>query len=325
MKKNSKKRNKIIGTIAAIVSIIGVIWAIFFQGNSNNSNSYGDQSPVITNAKGDIKIEYNNYSQNDYKGINYSATNYSNEHKEEVKYIKYSTTKSKNQLYSSLTAEIDGQTYILIDDKEEYCLNIIEQKDFDNNNSIDVLVEHITACGGNCCANSYFFYTYIGDGHFIKTDEFGYSWNDPIIEKWKGYWSVYVTSENEGVNNNPPVEKKERFILDGYMIVKVEESKRMSIKTEVELTSDKFDYNKKDETLKLLYDLNFDDTNDTIIASFWPRWGRMFWEIHFSDKKIYKSGIGAKRLGILKTSSLGCLDLVIDQDLVLKWNGKEYK
>ncbi len=325
MKKNVKKRNQIIGLIAAIATIIGVVWAIFFQSNSETSNSYGDQSPIIKNTKGDVRIEYNAYSINNYKGSLYKIDDGFKKIIKGGNNIKYSIEKIDNQLYNSLIAEINGQSYVLIDYKDENCLNIIDQRDFDSNNTIDVLVEHVTACGGNCCGNSYFFYTYLGDGHFIKTEEFGYSWSDPLIEEWKGFWSVYVTSENEGVNNDPPVEKKERYVLDGYMIVKVEESERMSIKSVAEITSDRFDYNEKDKTITLLYDLNIDNVKDTIIASFWPRWGRMFWEIHFGNGNIFRSGIGAKRLGVLKTKTNGYIDLVIDQDNILKWTGTEYK
>jgi hypothetical protein len=127
---------------------------------------------------------------------------------------------------------------------------------------VDALVTNITACGGNCCANSFFFYSYLGDGHFQRTSDFGYSWVDPKIEKWKGRWSVVVTSNDEGVNTDAPYEITERYVLDAGKAVKVEESVRKELVAKVEIRSEEFDFNENDETRSLSYDLDGDDIKD---------------------------------------------------------------
>jgi predicted permease len=84
------------------------------------------------------------------------------------------------------------------------CLQIVDQKDFESNGFIEALVAPITACGGNCCPNRFFFVSALGDGRFEAGEEFADSWADPIIEKWKGHWSIVVTSNNEEINLDRP-------------------------------------------------------------------------------------------------------------------------
>src|SRR4029453_4070861 len=114
--------------------------------------------------------------------------------------IEYSIEKSKTGLYDTIHATVNGRTYPLVDEPEKLCLQIVDQKDFDANGSLDVLVSHVIGCGGNCCGNSYFFISFLGDGRFERSAEFGNSWSDPVIEESKGRWSVVVTSSNEGFN-----------------------------------------------------------------------------------------------------------------------------
>src|SRR5205814_2333941 len=116
------------------------------------------------------------------------------------------------------------QTYELISKDEGQCLEVVDQRDYRGGSSQDTLVKLIFGCGGNCCANTFFFYSYVGDGHFEKSDEFGYSWKEPVVERWNGRWSVRVTSVNEGINTNPAREIMERYVLDSGNAVEVEHS-----------------------------------------------------------------------------------------------------
>ena len=69
------------------------------------------------------------------------------------------------------------------------CLQVVDQKDFDGKGFVDALVENITACGGNCCPQSFFLVSYSGGGQCEVSEELADSWRDPVIEKWKGRWS----------------------------------------------------------------------------------------------------------------------------------------
>src|SRR5436853_3121826 len=110
--------------------------------------------------------------------------------------VSYSLTTSNNGFFSTLRATFNGKTSLLISKKREMCLKILAKKDFDGDGLLDALVEKITACGGNCCSNTFFFVSPRPDGHFVVSPEFADSWNDPVIERWKGRWSVVVISDN---------------------------------------------------------------------------------------------------------------------------------
>src|SRR5262249_35471971 len=61
--------------------------------------------------------------------------------------VKYFAKKSRNTLLPNvLMATANGKAYELIGKSKQKCLRLIAQKDFDDNGSLDALVEHITAC-----------------------------------------------------------------------------------------------------------------------------------------------------------------------------------
>jgi serine/threonine protein kinase len=241
------------------------------------------------------------------------------------KAITYATNKSPTKLISSLTATVNGNQYILVDESEETCLSIEAQKDFDGNGTMDALIRHSTACGGICCGDHFFFYSY-ADGHFEKSEEVGYARIDPKVERWRGRWSVLITSNNEGANQFPPEERTERFVLELGKAVLVESSKRESLSADVELKSDVFDMNRDDERYSITADLDGDGSDDRIFGRLWRSWGRMFWWIEFANGKTTpESNTACKRIGVLRTKTGGVLDLVCDQDTVLHWNGTTYQ
>ena len=205
------------------------------------------------------------------------------------------------------------------------CLQIVDQRDFDGNGLIDALVAHITACGGNCCPNQFFFVSALGDDRFEVSEEFADSWVDPIIEKWKGRWSIVVTSSNEGINLDRPVEITQRFILEGGKAVKVDEWRRKDLESIIEMRSEIFSMHDVDEMHSIEYDLDGDGKKDQITGRLWYRWGRILWSVQFADGKKFSSDTGCKRIGVLATKTNGFSDLVCDQDTVLRWNGLEYK
>jgi hypothetical protein len=226
---------------------------------------------------------------------------------------------------STLSATENGKTYLLIDRSKAMCLQVVDQKDFDGHGFIDALVEHIVACGGNCCPDTFFFVSALGGGRFKLSDEFADSRSSPVIEKWEGQWSVVVTSNNEGVNTQRPVEITRRFVLQSGEAVEVEERKRKDMESVVEIRSEMFDLAKVGETHSIEYDLDGDGKKDQIKTTFWARWGRMFWAVEFADGKKFSSDTACKRIGVLKTKTNGVSDLVCDQDTVFRWNGREYR
>ena len=241
--------------------------------------------------------------------------------------ISYSIRQSGDTAFgpSSLLATFNGKTSVLIDKSKGKCLQIVAQRDFNGDGLKDALVENITACGGNCCPNQFFFASARPDGSFVVSDELADSWKDPVIEKWKGRWSVVIVSNNEGVNRERPVEFTRRFALDSGKAVKLEEHQRQDMKAIVEMRSEIFKSDAPEETHSFQYDLDGDGKKDTVTGKLWERWGRVLWTVEFANGKEFSSNDACKRIGVLATKTNGVNDLVCDQDTVLHWNGSEYK
>jgi len=226
---------------------------------------------------------------------------------------------------STLLAAINGKSRVLINKSKGKCLKIVEQRDFDGDGSLDVLVEDITACGGNCCSDKFFFVSARPDGTFAMSREFADSWTDPIIEEWNGHWSVVIVSNNEGVNRERPVEIRRRFVLQGGKAVKVGEHRSKELEAVAEVRSEIFKGDDPEEMHSLQYDLDGDGKADTISGKLWERWGRILWTVEFANGKTFSSNDGCKRIGVLASKTNGVNDLVCDLDMVLRWNGDEYK
>jgi len=237
--------------------------------------------------------------------------------------IQYSVEKSDDSI-SILRATAGGKTYTLIDRSKEMCLAIVDQRDWDGSGLGDALVENITACGGNCCPNSFFFLSALPNGRFAISEDLADSWAEPVIEKWRNQWSVVIVSSNEGYNTDPPVEITRRFILEAGKGVKVEESRRKDMEAIVEMRSAIFQQGADDEH-SIQYDLDGDGKKDVISGELWERWGRINWTVRFADGKQFTSSTACKRIGVLPTKTNGVNDLVCDQDTVFRWNGHEYK
>jgi hypothetical protein len=236
--------------------------------------------------------------------------------------IEYFVEKPGDSLYNILRAKANGKTYTLIDASKEMCLAVADQRDWDGNGLKDALVERITACGGNCCPNSYFFVSAFANGRFELSGDLADSWMDPVIEKWKSAWSVVIVSNNEGINNERPVEFTRRFVLREGKGVKISESRRKDMESVLEMRSEIFKDSNEEHSIE--YDLDGDGKKDRISGKFWDRWGRIIWRVHFANGKEFKTETACKRIGVLKTVSNGVHDLVCDQDDVYRWTGNEY-
>ena len=305
--------------ISSIASIIGLILYFLPNNASISIKTKGDNSPAI-NSAGNVNVEYNNYNGS---VVMPQEQNIKEKNKLRHLTIKYELSESEGLFSKELYANLEDQTYSLIKN-EDICLEIADQKDFDDNGSMDVLLTNVIACGGNCCANSFFFYSYLGDGHFQRSNEFGYSWREPQIEKWKGRWSVLVKSNNEGCNQDEPIETKERYILDDGKAVKVEESERKGLVALIEMKSDEFDMNKNDEVKNIYYDIDNDGVRDKIEGSLWIRWGRINWKVEFSSGKSFVSDFSCKRIGVAKSLTKGVHDIICEMDDVFKWDGNKF-
>ena len=237
--------------------------------------------------------------------------------------IEYSVEKSDDSLFSTLRVAANGKTTTLLDKSKKGCLDVIDQRDWDGNGLTDALVKRITACGGNCCPNSFFFVSALANGRFEISDDLAESWQDPVIEKWKNRWSVVIVSTNAGVNTERPVENTRRFLLQGGKGVKVEESRRKDMPSILEMRSEIF--KGPNDEHSIAYDLDGDGKKDIISGRLWERWGSIIWTVHFANGKHFETSEACKRIGVLTTKTYGVHDLVCDQDTVYHWTGDEYR
>lgn len=238
--------------------------------------------------------------------------------------IRYNVEKAADSMFGALTAVAPDGVHRIVEASEEKCLEVTEQRDFDGDGATDALITHSAACGGNCCPNTFFFVSRRGN-KFVRSDEFADSWSEPPIEKWSGQWSVVVTSNNEGINQDAPVEFTRRFVLKEGKAVMVEERRREDLKSLVEMRSAIFNPTRENEKHSIRYDLDGDGRPDTIEATLWERWGRMFWSVRFGNGREFSSNEACKRIGVLASRTKGVSDLVCDQDKVLHWNGNAYE
>jgi uncharacterized protein YecT (DUF1311 family) len=236
--------------------------------------------------------------------------------------VEYFIEKSDNFSYATLRARANGKVYTLIDKSKQMCLDVVDQRDWDGNGLKDALVERITACGGNCCPNTYFFVSALPGGRFEVSNDLADSWSEPVIEKWKNAWSVVIVSTNEGMNTDRPKEVTRRFVLRNGKGVPVSESQRKDMAAVVEMRSEIF--TKPDDVHSIQFDLDGDGKKDTIDGRFWERWGRIIWSVRFANGKESKSDTACKRIGVLATKTNGVHDLVCDQDSVYRWTGSAY-
>jgi len=238
--------------------------------------------------------------------------------------IEYFVEKSDDSFFGALRARANGKTYTIIDKSKEMCLAVADQRDWDGNSLKDALIERISACGGNCCPNYFFFVSAFPGGRFEISDDLADSWGDPKIEKWKNAWSVVLVSTNEGMNTDRPKEVTRRFILRDGKGLKVSESLLQEMGSIVEMRSEIFKGGDPNEEHIIKYDLDGDGKPDVISGRLWERWGRIIWTVRFASGKSFTTQSACKRIGVLQTTSSGVHDLVCDQDAVYRWTGTEY-
>jgi hypothetical protein len=311
-----------IGVVGSFASVIALVLYFVPSNSSNNQvalDSSGDCTPNIASNSGNIGVDCSTTISGQFiRDKNKSKTSPLRRIP-----IRYFTEKVEGSFYSRLKADIKGNQYLIIDESAELCLSVEDERDYDGNGSTDVLVTDITACGGNCCGNSFFFVSYLGNGHFQTSASFGYSWGDPKIESWKGITSVVVTDNNEGFNQNAPEEITVRYVLDSGQALKVEESERKGLVSLKEMKSSDFDYSSY-EHRSLFFDLNGDGIDDEIVGTLWHRWGRIMWSLKLSGIGEVNSGSACKRVGVLPTKTNNYNNIVCDHDDVFRWNGKSY-
>lgn len=243
--------------------------------------------------------------------------------------ISYYTANAENSTLShaGLYAQIGPKKYTVIPEGLEEggrCMEIVDTLDFDGNGYTDALIMDILACGGNGSPNAFFFCSYVKESDsFLLSEEFGQSWEDPVIENWKGKPSVQVISNRQGMSTEM-AKRTERFVLEKSKAVRVEYEEAKQIPAIVELKSADFTQKDRKRGKRILFDLDGDGLKDEISGTYWERWGSMAWSVKLANGKIVAGDDARKRVGVLPSKTKGVHDLVLDLDEVLVWNGEKY-
>ena len=247
--------------------------------------------------------------------------------------ITYSLTQNSDY-HDEIKSVINGKEYILISQEEELCLHIDRIDDFNKDKYDDLLIQHITACGGNCCANSYQVFSFDGN-KFHKSDIVGYDWDGiEIVQKELGF-SFVVDEVHEGAGNTSMCNDRVlEYKLVEHKFQLINEIVDQQVPAIVELTS--LDYQNTypdphtsvDNRISMTFDIDNDYKIDTLSASYWWRWGRLLrWRINFGNGSTYycEEYSSPKRIGIMTSTTNDVHDIVLECDEILKWNGEAYE
>lgn len=236
--------------------------------------------------------------------------------------VVYSLRDEENVFQSNLIFAKKGDRKIKVT-KEEKCLLLVDQKDFDGDGDTDLLVEDVVACGGNCCPNSFFVVAYDGNMKFKISENFNSSWEGIKVEKWKDRWSFVATYVRAGANTLDYYEATKRHILINGKITLVEFFEKEEMKALYNIRAKQFDIKKEGQVKVFEFDIDGDGVKEKIKCRLWNRWGVVQCEVKKGEKILVK--VSGKRAGFLKTKSSGFHDIVVNHDVIHKWNGKKYE
>ncbi|MBI1183086.1 hypothetical protein GC194_02355 [bacterium] len=240
----------------------------------------------------------------------------------EVRYVISNENYFENQ---QLIAVVGNDTFTLIDSTERVCAQKVGEKDFNYDGYSDLLLEIVNGCGGNCCGNSYQYISYNGKS-FVQSKVLGYDWNGIDLFQKDGNWYLVIETVNAGCENTDLCgDKTETYMIEGYSLKLVESKQEQKIPAVKEITSNEF-IGQNASTLSLSCDLNSDGLTDSIVCSYWERWGAFSdWKIIFANGDVYYGKSTPKRIGILDAKTNGYFNLVVGCDEIIKWNGQEYE
>ena len=149
------------------------------------------------------------------------------EEKSKIEFIAFDPTFKNSPFYNGLKAKIGDKSYSIIQEDDFRFIKIVDIRDFDEDGYADALL--VGSCGGTACPLSYlFFCSYDKEKDtFLMTKEFGSISDDPDIEKWKGKWSVQLTSYAV----MEMYEAEERYILKNGEPIQVEYDEKAPYRT----------------------------------------------------------------------------------------------
>lgn len=117
---------------------------------------------------------------------------------------------------------------------------------------------------------------------------------------------------------------KFRYVLKQGKIISVEEIKPVELIALKEVRANEFDVKKINEKRLIYFDMDNDGRTDTVFCEFFHRSESLNWEIKFANKKVFKSNLDCKRIGVLCSVTYSYNDLVIDKNIIISCYGRGY-
>ncbi|WP_299966110.1 hypothetical protein [uncultured Roseobacter sp.] len=266
--------------------------------------STGDCSPNILNSSGSVTI-----------------TCFNGEQKRPLKSEITYEIQSIGGYESQVIATVDGIPYVAL--KPDAGLTFeIATGDFDNNGHTDLL--YSWSSGGNCCPPSFGVLSYFGNGVFkdLTHDDF-WSWNDPELTTRGTKTRFRVDSVVSGMGGTETSSTMNVFEIADGELVQIENGVATAyVPSLVELFATDFEKYaiSKSQTISVGIDVDLDNEQDTMVCSWWERWGLIVCEIHASAKGMIETSTGCTRVGVLETSSDGVRDLVCNRDTIMRYS-----
>lgn len=208
--------------------------------------------------------------------------------------------------YPKLVATVDGKT---VQGGERPLLQILYTGDFNGDGTADVLIAWSASGGGNCCPPDYSFVT-VKDGKLVEAQIPVYAWEHPS-----------ALPDSSGTRFSFTEEEKYTVVRFTGSAAEVAKSSPRANLTAVAEVKGATPGSTGSRTMSA--DINGDGKKETITCEIWERWGSLLCTLPLPAGPQTLS-TGCDRFGVLATKTNGYNDMVCNQDILLKYNGKEY-
>lgn len=220
--------------------------------------------------------------------------------------------------FESVTDYDTGKRHLILNpgaqviiEPTDYSLHVEDQRDFNGDGVVDALISFDQ--GGNCCPSVYAFLTiYNGKAFASALNE---------------VWAQYTVDEERGypVVAQKHLEATDYWRLEGTNATIVDSKPKLQAIAEIRGVGALYT-GPEDETHTLSVDIDDDGVTDSITCGIWPRWGILVHcELSLPEGITQTIDGSCDRLGALKTVRNGMHELVCNNDIVIYFDGKEWR
>jgi len=218
--------------------------------------------------------------------------------------------KSDDEPEQKLMAELDEES--VMTGISDIYVNVIDERDDDGDGYHEALI--FQSCGGSSCQDTYTIVYYNKDNkQFEQTEPFE-STSEPKIEEWEGKTS-YVQSQG--------ITFRRYIFKDGSL--KLIDRKVLNVGLSVKLSYEHFFSEYPDAGSMIKY-FDIDDDGNTEKLYFLNMHGQiMLSKIEWNNGNEIPFSIIGNPYDLLKSTTNGMHDILVDETFLYKWNGEKYE